>query len=329
MRLAEIGREVLKVQDGGSIVIVSDENIAPLYLDKCKESLEASGFKVYTYVVEPGENSKSGETYLEILNFLADIPLTRTDGIVALGGGIVGDLAGFVAATYLRGIKVVQVPTTLLAAVDSSVGGKTAINLKAGKNLAGAFHQPIIVFQDVELLKTIPENTFRDGMAEVIKYGCIADAELFENLKDPAYVKENLESIVHRCVAIKRKYVEEDEFDMGVRHMLNFGHTIAHAIEKLSGYETSHGSAVAIGMDMISKISVKQGWCDTATAEAIHDILVKYGFDLEVKYLNDEIYEIMKSDKKRESRHIDIIIPRSIGVCEMKRLSIKELREIL
>ena len=329
MQLSNIGEEVLKVQSGGKLVIVSDRNVAKLYLDTCKESLETAGFSTYTYIIEPGEESKGGNTYLKILDFLADIPLTRTDGIVALGGGIVGDLAGFVAATYLRGIKVIQVPTTLLAAVDSSVGGKTAINLKAGKNLAGAFHQPALVFQDSELLKSLPESIFRDGLAEVIKYGVIADEEFFDLLQDTIYVKNHIDEIVDRCVAIKKKYVEEDEFDMGVRHMLNFGHTIAHAIEKMSNFEISHGSAVAMGMDMIAQISVRQGWCYELCARRIRKMILTYGFKLEVPYSKKDIYEVMKSDKKRESDHIDIVVPERIGKCRLQRLSITELGEIL
>jgi 3-dehydroquinate synthase len=210
--------------------------------------------------MEHGEKSKNSVTYINLLNFLAENHITRTDALLALGGGVVGDLTGFAAATFLRGIKFIQCPTTLLAMVDSSVGGKTAIDLECGKNLAGAFYQPSVVICDITTLDTLSEKIFYDGCAEVIKYGVIASEELFEICRDG--FKDNIEEIIYRCVSIKRDIVMEDEFDTGMRQLLNFGHTIGHGIEACSKYYITHGTAVAIGMVLITKAAVKMNMCN-------------------------------------------------------------------
>jgi 3-dehydroquinate synthase len=264
-----------------------------------------------------------------LLNFLAEIPLTRADALVALGGGVVGDLTGFAAATYLRGIQVIQVPTTLLAAVDSSVGGKTAINLPAGKNLAGAFHQPALIWCDPSLLDSLPKPIYQDGMAEVIKYGVIADAELFRLLSDRERAKHHQAEMIRRCVDIKNRFVAEDEHDTGVRQLLNFGHTIGHAIEKATDFQVSHGSAVAKGMAMMARLSAAQGWCSRQTAEEIIQILNLYEFDLTVAQSPKVLYDICKADKKRKGHVIDIVVPEEIGKCRLQRLTTDELGEIL
>ncbi len=329
MRLEHLGAELHKYIKGDTVMIVTDETVAELYLDRCIQTVSQSGFAVHGFVVEPGEHSKSGETYLALLGALAEIPLTRADGIIALGGGVVGDLAGFAAATYLRGISVIQVPTTLLAAVDSSVGGKTAINLPEGKNLAGAFHQPALVWQDTSLLDTLPEDIYLDGMAEVIKYGIIADASLFEMLRDPAYVKANLGKIIEICVAIKRRFVEEDEYDTGIRQMLNFGHTIGHAIEIASDFHISHGFAVAKGMAYIADIAVRENWCDLATRDAIIEILESYHYDLTVDFDKEVLADIMAKDKKRKGSYLDLVVPVSIGSCRLERIPAEKLETLL
>lgn len=329
MRLEELGRAIRPLIKGNSLTVVTDENVANLYLNRCIQSLKCEGFDVYTFVIPPGEESKDGKTYLELVNYLAEIPLTRADALVALGGGVVGDLTGFAAATYLRGIPVIQVPTTLLAAVDSSVGGKTAINLPAGKNLAGAFHQPALIWCDAQLLESLPDNIYQDGMAEVIKYGVIADAGLFELLCDRERTKGCTSEIIERCVRIKKRFVEEDEFDTGVRQLLNFGHTIGHAIEKASGFAVSHGSAVAKGMAMMAEISARQKWCSGETAERITNLLALYEFDLKITQTKEELYDIMKADKKRKGGYIDIVVPEKIGTCRLQRLTTEELGEIL
>ena len=329
MQLDYIGPAVREIVKGDSLMVVTDEHVAPLYLHRCIQSLQKEGFDVYSFVIPPGEESKSGEMYLRLLGDLATIPLTRADALIALGGGVVGDLTGFAAATYLRGIKVIQVPTTLLAAVDSSVGGKTAINLPAGKNLAGAFHQPALIWCDPSLLETLPAEIYQDGMAEVIKYGVIADADLFHLLGDKKFAQSHVDEIIQRCVSIKRKFVEEDEHDTGVRQLLNFGHTIGHAIEIASDFEISHGLAVAKGMAYMAEIAEQQGWCDSQTKASIIQLLNLYEFDLSVNIEKEILYDIMKADKKRKGNFIDIVVPETIGKCRLQRVTTEELGEIL
>ncbi len=329
MKLEEIGKYLQRIQGGGKICVVTDRNVASLYLDACRESLEAAGYEVHEYILPPGETSKNAENYLKILDYLISVSMTRSDGIVALGGGMVGDIAGFVAATYMRGISVYQVPTTLLAAVDSSVGGKTAIDLPAGKNLVGAFHQPKLVLQDSSLLKTLPPEIYREGMAEVIKYGMINNIVLFSQLKDRKYTKKNLSEVIRTCVEMKKQYVDADEFDHGLRHMLNFGHTLGHAIEILSDYTVSHGDAVAKGMYWMTGFSVTQGWCSQETLNELEELLMVYGFDLELDYDRDEIYRILCSDKKRTGDQIRIVTPDEVGVCRIRTMNLEEVRNLL
>lgn len=329
MQQLDFGGEVRKTVSGDTIVVVTDENVKPLYLDRYMQNLQSVGFDVYSFTIAPGEESKSGEVYLELLNYLAEIPLTRADALVALGGGVVGDLTGFAAATYLRGIKVIQVPTTVLAVVDSSIGGKTAINLPAGKNLAGAFHQPALIWRDVTMLESLPADTYLNGMAEVIKYGVLADADLWSLLLNYANVQNNMPEIIDRCVSIKNRIVAEDEFDTDTRQLLNFGHTIGHAIERASDFAVSHGFAVAKGMAAIADISARQGWCSRECAQEIIQLLENYGFDLSIDYSMDELYNIMLSDKKRKGGVIDLVVPERIGKCVLKRLTTEELKGIL
>ncbi len=329
MRLENLGAELHKYIKGDSLLIVTDETVAELYLDRCIQTVSDAGFEVHGFVIEPGEHSKSSETYLALLGALAEIPLTRADGIIALGGGVVGDLAGFAAATYLRGIEVIQVPTTLLAAVDASVGGKTAINLPEGKNLAGAFHQPALVWQDTSLLDTLPEEIYLDGMAEVIKYGIIADADFFEKLRDPAYTKAHLDDIIHTCVSIKKRFVEEDEHDTGIRQMLNFGHTIGHAIEIASDFTVRHGFAVAKGMAYMAEIAARENWCDEATKNAIIEILQAYNYDLSVDLGKEVLADIMSKDKKRKGAFLDLVVAETIGTCRLQRIPAEELEKLL
>lgn len=329
MKLTDIGDLLQNVQNGGKICVISDDHVALLYMEDCKVSLSGAGYEVYEYILPAGEASKSGENYLKIMSYLASISMTRSDGIVALGGGMVGDLAGFSAATYMRGINVYQVPTTLLAAVDSSVGGKTAIDLPAGKNLVGAFHQPKLVLQDSALLDTISPDTYREGMAEVIKYGVIDSEMLYRDLKNPIDTRAHLQEIIQRCVDIKKKYVAEDEFDRGLRHKLNFGHTIGHAMEILSDYSLSHGDAVAKGMYWMTKIAVEQNWCSESTLIDLEEILRAYDFDLSLDFDKERVFQVLCSDKKRTGDQIRIVTPDRIGSCSIRELNIGEVRSLL
>ena len=309
-------------------IIITDDIVDTLYSDCVKNSLEKSGFKTDKFVFKNGENSKSIQTYSNILEFLAESKISRSDIIVALGGGIVGDVAGFCAATYLRGIEFIQIPSTLLAAVDSSVGGKTGINLNAGKNLAGAFWQPSLVLCDYNTLETLPDDVFSDGIAEVIKYGVITSRGLFDLLSSGEY-KNNIEDIITQCVTIKRDIVNKDEFDTGKRQLLNFGHTIGHCIEKLSNFKISHGHAIAIGMCVISKASFNAGLCDCDCTKDIEKALRTNNLPTKCDFTAEEIFDVAVSDKKRSGDFINIVIPKSIGNCVLHSIEIDELLDFI
>ena len=251
--LSNIGRALKERFKSCTIAILSDDKVFPLYGKVVTDALKAAGFSTVSHVIPNGEQSKTLDNVTAFIDRMVQAQVTRTDMVLALGGGVVGDMAGFAAAIYLRGIPYIQVPTTLLAAVDSSVGGKTAVDISAGKNLVGAFHQPALVYLDIETLKTLDPTVMRDGFAEVIKYGVILDSKLFDTVSKPDSF--DLASVIARCIEIKRDVVEQDEFDKGMRGMLNYGHTFGHAIEKLSGFTITHGSAVARGMIIAAKVA--------------------------------------------------------------------------
>lgn len=318
--LNAIGQEVRAVT-GGSVLVVTDETVAPLYLAKVYQSLTAAGLRVFTASVPAGERSKCVEYYVNLLNILAAKNLTRTDAVVALGGGVVGDLAGFAAATYLRGIPLVQVPTTLLAMVDSSVGGKTAIDLPAGKNLVGAFHQPSLVLCDPDALNTLPADTFRDGCAEVIKTAILFDPGLFAHLREHGTGFDR-EYVITRCVECKRDVVCADEFDKGERQKLNLGHTIGHAIEKCSDFSVSHGQAVAIGTAMMARAFYPN------PAE-IEDVLRAFGLPTETAFDAQSLASAALSDKKRAGDTLTLVVPRAIGACTLEKIPVTELQAVI
>ena len=307
-----------------SVAVITDDNVNSLYADRVIKSLEASGFRTVKFVFKHGEESKSVATYAEILSFLAENHITRSDMIVALGGGIPGDMGGFAAATFLRGIKFVQMPTTLLAAVDSSVGGKTAVNLPNGKNLAGAFYQPDMVICDYSALDTLEPSVFADGCAEVIKYGVILDCEFFNFLCNND-IKENIEYVITRCVELKRDIVNQDEKENGIREILNFGHTIGHAIEINSNFEISHGSAVAIGMMIAAKGAFSLGYCSCDLTDDIKNVLVKNNLPVKCEYSAQSLYNIACSDKKRKGGTITLIIPEKTGKCIGKKIPVEDV----
>lgn len=292
--------------------ILTDDTVDKLYSATVENSLISEGFSVVKFVIAHGEDSKSAENFIAFLNFLANNKLTRSDILIALGGGVVGDLCGFCASAYLRGVKFIGIPTTLLSMVDSSVGGKTAINLDAGKNLAGAFYQPNLVLADVKTLNTLPSDIFNDGCAEVIKYGIINDKELYLKLQG-GINDDNITDIIENCVKNKRDIVNIDEKDNGIRQLLNLGHTVAHAIEKLSDHKISHGSAVAIGTVYISRISHSLGYLNSNELESIINTFKKYSLPTECEYNENELAEISLSDKKRSGDLINLVMPYSIG----------------
>ena len=314
--LPRLGQEAAWCVKGRKVCIVSETNVYPHHGAAAEESLKSAGFTVVSYVFSAGESSKNGQNYLTLLNFLAENQLTRADLLIALGGGVVGDLCGFAAATYLRGVAFIQVPTTLLAAVDSSVGGKTAIDLPAGKNLAGAFYQPSLVLCDTNTLSTLPDEIFRDGCAEVIKYGILYDRNFFDYLKSTG-VSFDREKVIRRCVELKRDVVAEDEFDTGARMKLNLGHTVGHGVEAMSRFAISHGKAVAIGTAIVSRAAAKNGLLPQEDARVIADTLQAYGLPITTQYSAEELAQFMLSDKKRSGGTVNLIIPREIGRCEI------------
>ena len=309
-----------------TVAIISDDRVAGLYLSRLEAALKAGGFHVLSFVFPRGEASKNAATYIRILEYLANNHLTRTDMAAALGGGVVGDIAGFAAATYLRGIKLVQIPTTLLACVDSSVGGKTGIDLSAGKNLAGAFHQPVAVLIDPELLGTLPRDVCRDGMAEVIKYACIRDGRLWGLLhKKTVPVQE----IIKLCVDIKLSIVEHDAFDRGERQLLNFGHTFGHAVEQCSGFTLSHGKSVAIGMAVMARACCSRGLCSQETLDQLIQMLAQHGLPTGTSFSAEDLFSVMQSDKKRAGGSIMLVILRAIGKAELRKTGMAEAFEFL
>lgn len=314
--LATLGQEVRKLPKVKTVCIVSESNVYPLHGPAAEKSLRSAGFQVVSFVFSAGEESKCGKTYLELLNFLAEHQLTRSDLLVALGGGVVGDLTGFAAATFLRGIQFIQVPTTLLAAVDSSVGGKTAIDLPAGKNLAGAFYQPSLVLCDTDALSTLPREIFLDGCAEVLKYGILYDRAFFDYLRQtgPEFDRE---AVIRRCVELKRDVVMQDEFDTGARMKLNLGHTLGHGVEARSHFALSHGKAVAIGIAMVSRAAAKEGLLSQEDAAIIQRTLEAYQLPTRTEYATEELISYMLSDKKRSGGTIPLIIPTEIGHCDI------------
>ena len=322
--LPSIGSYVTMNKDVKKVCIVSETNVWPFYGETAKKSLQDTGLEVVEFVFRAGEQFKNAAVYLDLLYFLADSQITRTDMIVALGGGVVGDIAGFAAATYMRGIPFIQVPTTLLAAVDSSIGGKTAIDLPVGKNLVGAFYQPELVLCDVDCLQTLPDDIFRDGCAEVIKYGVLYDPALFAHLVQKG-LDFDREAVITRCVELKRDVVAEDEFDTGARMKLNLGHTIGHGAEVQSHFEISHGKGVAIGMAIVSRAGAACGICDTATRDAILDILGKFQLPVSCSYSAESLYRAALSDKKRRGGMVNLIIPERIGFCRIAPTPVDEL----
>lgn len=308
--------------------IISESNVFPLYGKTLSESLAHAGFTVHCFVFSAGENQKNSETYLNILNFLAENTFTRSDILIALGGGVTGDITGFAAATYLRGIDYVQIPTTLLAMVDSSVGGKTAIDLPAGKNLVGAFYQPRLVLCDMNVLQTLPDAVFSDGCAEVIKYGILYDPELFAHLMEHG-LHFDRETVISRCIELKKNVVHEDEFDTGARQKLNLGHTIGHGIEAQSSYTVSHGQAVAAGMAIISKAARANGLCSHEVYEDICKILDIFHLPKSTPYSAQQLYTSALSDKKRNGGTVNLIVPKAIGDCVILPTPVNEVKSFI
>ncbi len=306
-------------------IIITDDKLNSLYPD-----FEFDVKNLYKYVIPQGENSKSINQYYDIIRFLSSINVDRKDLIIAFGGGVVGDLSGFVASTYMRGIDYIQIPTTILAMVDSSIGSKTGINTDDGKNLIGSFYDPQAVFIDFKFLKTLPDVEFTNGLAEVLKASIIRDKNLFELLMTKDIRDEEvLKKVIKRSVEIKTEIVENDMKESNLRQLLNFGHTFGHAIEKLSDFTVKHGFGVSIGMAMISKAYYKMGIISKDIYDNINLLIEKYNLPKECSYSADELYFEVLKDKKSNGEMINLIYPKEIGNAEIHKVSKEELRKIL
>ncbi|MCL2367084.1 MAG: 3-dehydroquinate synthase [Oscillospiraceae bacterium] len=313
--------------DGEIAAIVTDRVVSALYLDRLLKSLHKKGFETPVFTLDGGEASKNAYNYISLIEFLADHKLSRSDVVIALGGGVVGDITGFAAATYLRGIPYVQMPTTLLAAVDASVGGKAGVDIEAGKNLIGTIYQPRAVLCDCALLEALPPSILTDGCAEIIKYGAILDRELFCAMK--AFPRINMEDIIGRCVQIKADIVSADEYETGRRKILNFGHTVGHAIELLSNYHISHGKAVSIGMAIETRAAWKMGVCDQACYDELIELLHQFGLPYRTGFSAGEISRAALMDKKRKGDKITLVFPEKIGTPTLRKADVVDLEEII
>ena len=326
--LKSCGEYVKKVTKAEKIALISDDNVSGIYSDSVKSSLSEAGFDVSVFTFPHGEASKCSDTLNKIYSFLAANHFTRTDCIAALGGGVTGDMAGYASATYLRGMDFVQLPTSLLAQVDSSVGGKTAIDLAAGKNLAGAFLQPTAVLCDTDCLRSLPAAVFADGAAEAIKTGVLSGETLFSLFEDGTLTDAPAE-VIARCIRYKAGVVERDEKERGERRKLNLGHTVGHAIEKCSGYAIPHGHAVAAGLAVMARASERLGWAEPGVSARIAACLEKNGLPTGTDYPAEALAKAALADKKRSGDSITIVVPKVIGDCELKRIPVTELLPII
>lgn len=321
------GEYARKHAPGNKAILVSDSHVAPIYAERVKKSLEEAGYEVPVFVFPEGEKSKCRDTLFDLLEASAEAGLTRSDIFIALGGGVTGDLCGLAASLFMRGVRFVQIPTTLLASVDSSVGGKTAIDLDAGKNLCGTFWQPSCVICDPDVLSTLEPSVFADGMAEVIKYGIICSPEIFETVKDKPDI-DKIGKVIAACVQTKADVVAEDEFDRGRRALLNLGHTFGHAIEKCSSFTVSHGSAVAIGMVMAARVSAKLGFADPSCIDVIKTALVNNALATACDFSPEKLAKAALSDKKKSGEKISLVLFCSIGDSFTHTVSTSDLVEI-
>ena len=329
-----LGSRIAELLDPKRAFVVTETNVAPLYLEQVAVSLEDAGIEVATHTFVAGEQSKTIDTWARICRAMAAAGCDRDTVVVALGGGVTGDMAGFAAASFMRGVRLVQVPTSLLAMVDSSVGGKTAIDIPEGKNLVGAFLQPKLVLADAACLATLPRMQLADACGEVIKHAVLADPELFAHLErypltDEGRSFEEMAVVIADNVRIKRDVVVADERERNLRQTLNLGHTLGHAIEAASDYALGHGACVATGLCMVARASAKMGWCDEATSSRIERCVSLHGLPTCTDIPAERIIELACHDKKRHADSVNLVIPRAIGTCEIKRVGFEELKTIV
>ena len=325
--LQDSGRLLRAVLGDCRLVVVTDSNVEKLYLSTLMNSLAQAGYDARATVFPAGEEFKRLDTLADLLEFFAGQQLTRRDCVVALGGGVTGDMAGFAAGCYLRGVRYVQIPTTLLAAVDSSVGGKTAVDLVVGKNLAGLFHQPSLVLCDTNTFATLSPDEFANGSAEAIKTSILDDEELF-SLFESGDVRANIAQIVSQCVAFKARIVEADETETGIRKTLNLGHTAGHAMERCSDYTIPHGHAVAIGLAIIARAAEQLGWATTPIAERVETALARNGLPTTTTFSPEALAQAALSDKKRAGSSITLVVPKKIGDCALIDIPVNQLVDV-
>ncbi len=288
------------------ILIITDDIVEKIYLKEIENTMKSFSKNIYALVVKNGERSKSIKTATEILNYLAENEFHRNDLIIALGGGVVGDLSGFVASTYLRGIDFIQMPTTLLAAVDASIGGKTAVNIKFGKNLVGTFHQPKAVIEIIPIFNELPRKLINEGLSEIVKYGIIYDPSILEDVKEG--IRERMNQIVWKCAKAKSEIVAEDEKEMGLRKILNYGHTLAHSIEECSGHHISHGNAVAYGMIFASYLSTRIKFSEPQFYSNVKSVIMSFFKYVPLSFSAESLVFFMKKDKKNLDHCVNFIL---------------------
>ena len=322
--LRSVGALIRQDLGGSKSMVVTDDTVSFLYLDNVISSLRDNGYEAFSFVLSAGEASKNTSNYIRLMTALGDCGLERSDIIIALGGGVVGDIAGFAASTYMRGTRYVNTPTTLLAAVDSSIGGKTAVDLPIGKNLIGSFWNPSLVICDPQTLRTLSPETLNDGYAESIKYGILTDPHMIDVLRTADGFRDYTE-LIGRAVRVKTQIIEKDESDHGMRQYLNFGHLIGHAIEGYSEYKISHGSAVALGLALESKGCALAGLTDMSVHQDIVHILEEFRFDLTANFTRDDLMPFIRHDKRIRDERIRLIVPEKIGKCGMRDISLDDL----
>lgn len=315
--LAAFGRK-------GKVMIVSDTNVAPLYAESVADELVYHGYEPSIFTFDAGEESKNLKTYADILSFLAEEGFTRSDTLIALGGGVVGDMGGFAAATYMRGIHFINMPTSLLAAIDSSVGGKTAVDLPQGKNLVGAFYQPELVLFDTDFIKTLPYDEIRNGLGEGVKYAVLEGGEIFDILT-VGLTSENLEEFIFLAVDAKRRIVEADEKESGIRKFLNLGHTIAHAVETLTDFVVPHGVAVAYGVRVMARLAYERGELSEGDFYKIEELLLQNDLALELNPV-EELIPYFSADKKRAGNNLTLVTIAGIGDCRLTEIDLADAK---
>ncbi len=330
--LKNAGKYIKKAYPKARAVIISDENVYPLYGGKVIKSFKQQDVMVETIVLPAGEKTKSHEYLLKVYDELVSLGIQKSDVIVSLGGGVIGDLSGYAAATYLRGVGFVQIPTTLLAQVDSSIGGKVAVNLASGKNLVGAFYHPELVIIDSDTLKTLKDDDYASGMAEAIKTGAIADGNLFKLIEDNSGREKSgkvIDEIVAGCCKIKADVVRQDELDNGLRMILNFGHTLGHAIEKQPGNTLTHGQAVAVGMTAFSKLGEKLKMTEEGTSDRIKNVSKAFGLPCDMESDKQKLTEVMARDKKIREGELNVVLLERIGKATIHKVPVSKIGELI